>query len=176
MAQKLKTPTTGGRSSVWFYSSLAARGLTTFGRTVWESLEAHQALINDKEVYPKLVESLMKGASKIEFMYHATVGDNPFPALDAGVTEIAFWSPHEGTEKKDFEALFVPFITKLMTSPVVEDHAGGWALTHEDDNKYVVIHGWTSVEVRLGHRMFEGGRWALSVHVKDVADDVHFFL
>lgn len=114
--------------------------------TVWESLKHHQDLINDKEVYPVLGEHLFKGAAGIDYMIHATFSPNePYDALSAPVTEIAIWTLKENADKQAFTETLEKLISLANSNPVVT--SGGWGPTAEDENKFVVLLGWPSLEV-----------------------------
>lgn len=113
---------------------------------VWESLKHHQDLIANKELYPKLTESLLKGAAGLTYLYHVNLNtEDPSPALGAPLTEIVFWSLKEGVDKEEFTTKLNSLITLAMSFEGV--YKGGWGTVVEDDRKLAVILGWNSLEV-----------------------------
>ncbi|KAI0700886.1 hypothetical protein BC835DRAFT_1517910 [Cytidiella melzeri] len=127
---------------------------------VWETLGHHQALIDNKEVYPTLIQDLFKGAGKIDFMNHYIVSPHePYPALDAPTTEIAVWKPNAGTDKEEFKGVFDELITKVLETGIPK--GGGWGPALEDDNKFAAVLGWNSLDDFKG---FIGGHpWAIDI-------------
>ncbi|KAI0093335.1 hypothetical protein BDY19DRAFT_903094 [Irpex rosettiformis] len=112
---------------------------------VWETVEHHHALINNTEVYPILRESLNKGVAKFDFMLHAVLAPgDPYPALEAPLTELAMWKLHEGADKTKFTDIFVPLLAKGIEKLPIQP--GGWGTSVEDANKVAVILGWESME------------------------------
>jgi len=113
---------------------------------VWESVQRHQALIDNKDVYPQLMESLLKGASEIAYMFHAGFDLNgPDAALNAPITEIAVWTLKEGTDKKKFSETLNSLITRAA-SKEGKVYPGGWGPVVEDEKKFAILLGWNSLE------------------------------
>ena len=114
---------------------------------VWESIEHHKALMNNKELYPVLCEHLDKGVAKFDFVRHVTLGPNdPYPALEAPLTEFANWKMHEGADRAKFVNNFTLFVKEGIEKLPVK--MGGWGASVEDDGQFTVVTGWESVEVR----------------------------
>ena len=113
---------------------------------VWESIEYHHAFINDKERYSALRESLDKGVEKFDFLYHVTLAPNdPYPALEAPLTELAIWKLREGIDRTKFTDIFTPLMAKGIEKLPIQ--TGGWGASVEDDRQFTVILGWDSLEV-----------------------------
>ena len=114
---------------------------------VWESIEYHHAFINDKERYSALRESLDKVVEKFDFLYHVTLATNdPYPALEAPLTELAIWKMREGIDRINFTDIFTPLMAKGIERLPIQ--TGGWGASVEDDRQSTVILGWESLEVR----------------------------
>ena len=114
---------------------------------VWESIEHHHAFINNKERYSALRESLDKGVEKFDFLYHVTLAPNdPYPALEAPLTELAIWKMREGIDRTKFTDIFTPLMAKGIERLPIQ--TGGWGASAEDDEQFTVILGWESLEVR----------------------------
>jgi hypothetical protein len=95
-----------------------------------------------------LVKALFQGAEKIDFMNHVVLTPKePYPALDASITEIAIWTLREGANKEEFEQLLSAGIHKIVETPSI--YGGGYGVVAEDDRKYVEVLGWNSMEVEL---------------------------
>lgn len=70
----------------------------------------------------------------------------PYPALEAPLTELAIWKFHEDTVVSKFTDIFVPLIGEgIQRLPI---QPGGWGFTVEDDRTIAVLLGWKSMEVR----------------------------
>ena len=121
---------------------------------VWETVAHHQALVDNKEIYPNLVKSILQGASKLEFVQHTILSTStPEDALNAPVTEIVFWTLKEGTDKEQFKGLLSEFISKLLETEQVKNR-GGFGTIVEDDRKFAVLLGWNSIEVCVNMLLF----------------------
>ncbi|KAI0812385.1 hypothetical protein BC629DRAFT_1436458 [Irpex lacteus] len=116
---------------------------------VWESVEHHRALVNNKEVYPTLREQLGKGVAKLDSLFHVILSPSePYPALEAPLTELAIWTLHETTDKATFTDIFVPLMGEGIKKLPIQ--TGGWGFTVENDRQIAVILGWENMEVFKG--------------------------
>ncbi len=70
----------------------------------------------------------------------------PYPALEAPLTELAIWKFHEDTVVSKFTDIFVPLIGEGIKRLPIQP--GGWGFTVEDDRTIAVLLGWESMEVR----------------------------
>ena len=114
---------------------------------VWESIEHHYALTNDKELYPVLLDSLGKGVAKFDLHHHATLSPNdPYPALDSPLTEFAVWKMNEEVDRAKFMDKFLLFVENGIRQLPIQ--IGGWGASVEDDRQLTVVAGWENLEVR----------------------------
>lgn len=93
-------------------------------------------------------------------VYHAQLS-GPTVALDKPVTEVAVLTLK--TPSPDNRAALVDILSKLAEAT---KNLVAFGLTREDENKYIVIYGWESVEVRKS-RAFLGGRDALMLLINN---------
>ncbi|KAI0093334.1 hypothetical protein BDY19DRAFT_923309 [Irpex rosettiformis] len=117
---------------------------------VWETVEHHHALINNTKVYPAFCDSLNKAVANLDFtMLHAVLTPNdPYPALEAPLTELTMWKLHEGTDRTKFTDILAPLMTKGIEELPVQ--TGGWGATIEEPNTFAIILGWENMEVFKG--------------------------
>lgn len=89
---------TASYNSPSYYSSSHPHSCLTLA--AWKTLKHHQDLIDNKPLYKELGDSLFKAAKGVEFLYHVNINtEDPYPAFNAPVTEIAIWTLKEGTDK-----------------------------------------------------------------------------
>ena len=124
-------------------------------QTVWESVEAHQKLINDKVVYPQLkrAASSMFDVARIA-MFHVLPTSDPAGALSAPVTELATFTARTARSKPVIEVLVDDLARAIGSAP---SSAGAFSpcwgplAEPEKENVLVLFIGWTSVEVRASY-------------------------
>ena len=103
--------------------------------------------MNDKELNPVFCESLDKGVAKFDLHHHVTLAPNdPYPALEAPLTEFANWKMHEGADRAKFVNNFTLFVKEGNEKLPIK--MGGWGASVEDDRQFTVVTGWESAEVR----------------------------
>jgi hypothetical protein len=147
MGSRLKTRTPLLLSSVRHSERPSRRYVILTFPAVWESLEAHQVLMNDKVAYPKLGEQLAKvgDLSKINmFHVHFQPESNLAPLLNAPFTSFA----HLSTLKpgKTINEL-QDAVKSLVDLPKVEHSYGGaWGKAIEKDD-VVLLYGWDDPKV-----------------------------
>lgn len=117
---------------------------------VWETLQHHQALIDDKEAYAKLGAAIQKAAADKQYLYHVNYSAEIYTALDAPVTEFAIWTINQGTPREQFKACLGEIIARADADPTLKDEVfrGSWGAIVEDERKFMVTLGWHSLEVR----------------------------
>ena len=119
-------------------------------RIAWESVAAHQKLINDKEAYPKLGKAISAifDVPKLKVVHILTTSD-PSPALSAPVTELVMITLHEGASKSELESLVSQLGEAMAAAPA---SAGVfklcWGPLAEKENVLGMVIGWENVEVR----------------------------
>ena len=105
--------------------------------------------MNDTEVYPKLVKAIQDilDPSTLKMMHVACTSD-PFPALNAPVTELATFALQEGKSKAALEVLVQELSVAIGAAP---KGAGAispvWGPIVERENDLGLFIGWTSVDV-----------------------------
>ena len=111
----------------------------------WEKLADHEALIADKDAYPKLGAAI--GAAKSDgalSLFHLVFKPTPVPEVhfNAPITEFVIQTLREGKTNADLEAL-------VWENPVNADgKAFAVGKKVEVGNQYVLAKGWESIEVR----------------------------
>ncbi|GJE89055.1 hypothetical protein PsYK624_051450 [Phanerochaete sordida] len=118
---------------------------------VWESVEAHYELINDKVIYPQLQEVLKPcvegGSLHVLNMFHVPLSASPASALNAPVTSfVHIYKLGAGRSFKDVQ----PNLDQITTGVrhVQGAHGGAYGKLVERD-EYVMLTGWDSVEIHL---------------------------
>ena len=103
--------------------------------------------MNDKELNPVFCESLDKGVAKFDLHHHVTLAPNdPYPALEAPLTEFAVWKLHEEADRALFVDKFTLFVKEGTEKLPIQ--TGGWGVSVEDDRQFTGVAGWESEEVR----------------------------
>lgn len=104
--------------------------------------------MNDKETYPKLTAAIqgMLNLSGLK-MFHVAVTGDPFPALNAPVTELATVTLQEGKSKEELEAVLGELSKAIAAAPVAVSPV--WGPLVEKENTWALFIGWTTVEVRV---------------------------
>ena len=119
--------------------------------TVWESLEKHQAFMNDKAIYNPMLAAV---ASMFDLatltMWHIRTTSEPFAALEAPITELTTFTLREGHSPAVLEALVQKIAHGLNEASKpnaagIVDATCGTIL--EDEKVVVLIVGWTTFEV-----------------------------
>lgn len=117
---------------------------------VWESVEAHYELINDKVVYPQLQEVLKPcvegGSLHVLNMFHVPLNASPAPALNAPVTSLVHITKLGAG--RAFARDVQPHLAQIAGARVHGAHGGAFGKLVERD-EYVMLTGWDSVEVHL---------------------------
>ncbi|KAF8428052.1 hypothetical protein L210DRAFT_3564460 [Boletus edulis BED1] len=105
----------------------------------WDEYESHKALI-DGPTYPDVIAGLKSsiGGSARTEMYHVKFA-SPTIALEMPVTEVAILS----LKAPENRAALVDILTKLSEA---SEKRFVFGQTREDENKYVLIAGWPTVE------------------------------
>ncbi|KAI0637416.1 hypothetical protein C8Q77DRAFT_1097451 [Trametes polyzona] len=125
---------------------------TAYVVVAWETLEDHRRLQENKELYPVLnaKTTTFFDVSKPpaeSTMVHVRPTSEPYKALGAPVTEIAYFTPQAGHSKSEVEQV-VDAIAKAMVAAgdaygVVD---AAWGPTVEKENTVGLFIGWTSVD------------------------------
>ncbi|KAI0089728.1 hypothetical protein BDY19DRAFT_992700 [Irpex rosettiformis] len=119
---------------------------TWYAIILWETVAHHQALIDNKTVYPDLIKSITQGAEKIEFVQHTVLSTAaPEKALEAPVTEVVLWTVKEGADKEEVKRLVGELVERVLATDAVKGR-GGFGSIVEDENKVAVILGWDGYE------------------------------
>ncbi|KII84621.1 hypothetical protein PLICRDRAFT_179431 [Plicaturopsis crispa FD-325 SS-3] len=109
---------------------------------VWESFEAHKALIDSPAQGPILDTLKPLFAGQFTSVIHAKFTTDPTAALSAPTTEYLFTTPKEGSSKEALSEIFSKLA--LRDFPEVLGAADGPCI--ERDDTLVLVVGWESVE------------------------------
>ena len=116
---------------------------------VWETVQHHYGLMNDKDAYPVLTALFEKASSKVDSLHHVKAfSADVRGALDAPITEFAVWDKHAATDKAEFQAAVASLIDKFNECAPKALHKGGWGEPVENESRIFVCLGWDSAEVR----------------------------
>ncbi|KAI0056107.1 hypothetical protein BV25DRAFT_1921261 [Artomyces pyxidatus] len=116
----------------------------------WETLEAHQRMMDAKESYAVFMSALsasLAPGSQVT-MIHVSFTADPRPAFRAPVAELAWLTPKPGVAKAAVAAVLDKIVaySNDASSPAV---GGSYGSTHERPDIFVFTLGWPSVEAHL---------------------------
>jgi hypothetical protein len=77
---------------------------------------------------------------------HTQFNVDPSPMLSAPITALTFLIPKPGIPRDKVEAALSESSKLIATSP--SSNGGAWATIEEEPNQFLLVEGWTSVEVR----------------------------
>lgn len=136
---------------------------------VWETLDAHQALIDDKETYPILGAHLAKAVdlSKLEmFHVHFEPDAHLAPVLDAPFTSyLHVQSRKPGKTAAEVEAP----LNALIALPVLPGGHGGASGKGVEKDEHVLLFGWDSPQIHRDSAAREEAKKILA-DAKEVGD------
>ena len=104
----------------------------------WDSYEKHKALI-DGETYPDIVNGLKPALTGKVEMYRVKLSA-PTTTLEKHVTSMLIVTLKAPANRD----AVVEILTKISEG---SDNALIFRQTHEDENKYILIGGWQTIEV-----------------------------
>lgn len=125
---------------------VAWKTILTISLLVWETLEAHHALINDKEVYAKLAAEVSKCAdvTKLE-LFHIHANAELASVINAPFTSFAHITALKpGVSASEVEVQ-LDALTKLKNE--TGKHGGVWGKVVEKDGQ-LALYGWDDPKVR----------------------------
>jgi hypothetical protein len=105
----------------------------------WDSYEAHKA-VGDHPSYPALRDALQRSLGGHVDMYHVKFSASATLALGRPVTKVlvlTLKAPENRTDVVDILSKISEASEKMLV----------FGQTREDDNKYILIGGWPTVEV-----------------------------
>lgn len=113
----------------------------------WDSVAAHEEFMNTSN-YPEFIETIkaILASPAGLSIYHTYL--QPFPPtklFEAGNIELAAMTKRPDVSREEFEAIRDKFLDTISKAPGYESHFCG--VQHEDDNVYIEMIGWNSVEV-----------------------------
>ncbi|KAH8088929.1 hypothetical protein BXZ70DRAFT_1011440 [Cristinia sonorae] len=115
---------------------------------VWDKLADHQALIDDKEEYPKLIAALTPSLGGQLTLFHVGFKPLAVPTVHflAPISEFVVQTVKEGKTNADLENfVWNPAVTGDGTQVVVGKIV-------EKENQYVLLKGWESYEAHQAAR------------------------
>ncbi|KAI0933594.1 hypothetical protein AcW1_005382 [Taiwanofungus camphoratus] len=114
---------------------------------VWEALEDHKRLQADPVVYPELGKYDKNVFARTSDVIHIQPTSEPYKALGAPVTELAYITVKPGQSKEKVEEL-VDALAKAVDALPAEwgEISASWGPTVEKDDVLGLMIGWTSVD------------------------------
>ncbi|KAI0344826.1 hypothetical protein BDW22DRAFT_1354989 [Trametopsis cervina] len=91
------------------------------------------------------IDSIVPGV--LDYRMHVHLQCEPYTALASPLTEIVVWNLREGAQKAVVEALLTKLMGIVNTIPFGDGmYKAGWGHVTNDESKYVVMIGWTTLE------------------------------
>lgn len=98
-------------------------------------------------------EALARGAGA-EYSVHVHLSCEAYAALSAPLTEIVVWTLREGASRARVEELLAALVAVVSAIPFSKGMYGaGWGPVVDDERTFVVLIGWSSMEVRSQHHL-----------------------
>ncbi|KIP06413.1 hypothetical protein PHLGIDRAFT_128279 [Phlebiopsis gigantea 11061_1 CR5-6] len=113
---------------------------------VWEDIQFHRALEQDEVAYPTLLAGIKAIAVSREYLLHANFAIDVNKALNAPLTELAWWTIPPVADKAVVVNLVQTLMTTIHRECEGEILAGGMGQCVEENNKLCVCLGWHSLE------------------------------
>ena len=95
-----------------------------------------------------MIEVFQKLAKEVVFMHHVKFSSDLTEALAWPTTEIVLCTLKESADRAEFQETLQKLLAQLEKDvPSSELAMGGWGPVIEDERKFMVSHGWHSLEV-----------------------------
>ena len=122
----------------------------TKGSLGWETVAAHKAW-QKSPVFATSLKNFKRYSVPSSLKYvHAYFVDSPVAALQAPVTEVAWFTLKAGASKEDAEKVFTE-LTQVWAGEAEKEnkrcHGGTWGPVVEKPGVYAVVIGYPSIEV-----------------------------
>ncbi|EDR13795.1 uncharacterized protein LACBIDRAFT_292588 [Laccaria bicolor S238N-H82] len=124
---------------------------TTYLAVVWETYEAHKALMDSPE-YPALIEKLKPGLGGPLVMNHVPFNEDVTNALSAPTTEVITSKLKDPQAKDPRLDESAAFFTKALSEAVGAHPPVVYGESKENPGTLIVLIGWDSVEAHLAAR------------------------
>lgn len=135
-------------ASIHNVSSHAIDLLTSMMFSVWEELKDHRNLQAEPVIYPELGKVCGRFMARNSDMTHIQPTSEPYKALGAPATELAYLVVKPGQSKEKVEERLNALVTTVNGLPEKWGAISAvWGPTVEDSNTLGLIIGWTSVDV-----------------------------
>lgn len=86
---------------------------------------------------------------ELKYNLHVHLHGEPYTALAAPLTEIVVWTLREGAPRRNVEELLTALMAVVNAIPFAEGmYKAGWGPVLNDARKFVVMIGWSTMEVR----------------------------
>ncbi|KAI0937995.1 hypothetical protein AcV7_003312 [Taiwanofungus camphoratus] len=128
------------------HTGISVENQTFYFVNVWESHEDHMAMLQDKETSGEVAEGLAKYLPGPFEAHHVSCPPDALKAIRAPVSSIAFLTLKEGKTADDVTPLLVQ-LAGGGSPPLPGLHASCFGNTIEEDDVYVFMTGWDSVEI-----------------------------
>lgn len=107
----------------------------------------------DSPRYKHLVEKILEWCASVSFYHVALSPHPPTPAFTSPVTEVAKFAIK--VSREEWSTAYEKFQAGLKIAPGYKAHSSGWTI--EDENEFVVVIGWESVEAHTEWGKSEAG-------------------
>ncbi|KAI0654789.1 hypothetical protein C8Q70DRAFT_925142 [Cubamyces menziesii] len=146
---------------------------TAYGIISWATMEDHQRLMDNKELYPvlgKATASWFKPDGP-PTMLHVRPTSEPYKAFEAPVTEIAWFTLKEGQSKSELEQLVDTLAKAIGAAGEAKGvYSPAWGPTVEKDNVLGLFIGWSSVQTHWDFVTSDKASADLIAKIKTIAD------
>jgi len=118
-----------------------------FVYNVWEDIKDHHSLQAEPVIYPELGRQVGRFMTRASDVIHIQPTAEPYKALGAPATELAFMTVKPGQSKEAVEAKLVELVTAANSLPESWGAISAvWGPTVEKPDTLGLIIGWTSVD------------------------------
>ncbi|KAF8547994.1 hypothetical protein OG21DRAFT_1516764 [Imleria badia] len=135
--KQIGEPSTHGYVFISTFHPLIVFDVFTALSADWDSFESHKALI-DGPSFPAVLEALQPSVGGKATMYHVKFS-GPTIAFEMPVTEVLTLT----LKASENRASVVDILSKISEA---SEKTAVFGQTREDENKYVLVRGWPSVE------------------------------
>ncbi|GJE88295.1 hypothetical protein PsYK624_043780 [Phanerochaete sordida] len=109
----------------------------------WETYEHHRAVVDNKELYAKMMDEFRKTTKEILSMWHFNVTGEMDKALDAPISEIVTWTANKSADIAEFKKGLGKLVEERDKGfPPGLRLGGGYGYLIEDERTVVGVNGW----------------------------------